>query len=50
MASKKEHTMKSLNIPDTLVELIQAIADKEGRSFTAQAVRFLQQGADSYRG
>ena len=48
MATKKDHTMKSLNIPDSLVELIQAIANEEGRSFTAQAVRFLKQGAERY--
>jgi len=49
MATKKDHTMKSLNLPDALVDLIQLIADKERRSFTAQAVLFLEQGAEHYR-
>jgi len=42
MAKKIDHTMKSLNLPDTLVEVIQAIADQEKRSFTAQAIIFLE--------
>lgn len=48
MATKKNHTMKSLNLPDELVNLIQLIADKERRSFTAQAVLFLEQGAERH--
>lgn len=50
MATKKDHTQKSLNLPDKLVELIQLIADEERRSFSAQAILLLEEGVNRHGG